>query len=180
MRSLSVSLVLVILLVCGDSAAGGLSGLSGYEDCILGSMKGVTDKRAVQSIRQACRAKLPKRQPAMAPREDRLLSRDELGALAIGPAEFVGQLTSLNAVSNAPVAGMRFEIKNPHESLSITELTVSITSTASKTPLEYRAACNVPPGSRGEIVVSFLQADRKDFSWIVVGGRGQERAEPAD
>src|SRR5262245_47277477 len=180
MRSIPVWFLLGMLLASSDSAAGdlsgfsGLSGLSGYEECILASMKGVTDKRAVHAVRQACREKFPQRQAALAPREDRMLSQDELGALAVGPGEFVGQLTSLNSASNAPVAGMRIEIHNPHASLSITELTVSITSMASQKPLEYRAHCNVPPKSRGEGVVSFLQADRKDCSWNVVGGRGRE------
>ena len=174
MRSFANSLTLVVLLVCGDSSAAGLSGLSGYEDCILESMKGVTKPQAVHAVRQACREKFPQRQAALAPREDRLLSRDELDALTIREGEFVAQMTSLNATSNAPVAARRFKIHNPHESLSITELTVSITSTASEKPLEYRASCNVPPKSAGEVVVTFLQTEREGFSWDVVGGRGRE------
>ena len=174
MRSLGNLLTLVMLLVCGNSAAAGSSGLTGYEDCILESMKGVTKPKAVHSIRQACRDKFPQRQAALAPREDRLLSREELGALTIDAGEFVAQMTSLNAASNAPVAGMRFKIQNPHATLRITELTVSITSTASEKPLEYRASCNVPPKSAGEVVVIFLQTEREGFSWDVVAGRGRE------
>jgi hypothetical protein len=174
MRSLSVSLGLVLLLVCGHSAAGGLSGLSGYEDCILESMKGNKNPKAVPSIRQACREKFPQRQAALAPREDRLLSQVELGALTVDAGEFVGQMTSLNRASNAPVAAMRFKIHNPHASLRITEVTVAITSMASEKPLEYRATCNVPAKSAGEVVVSFLQTEREGFRWEVVGGRGRE------
>jgi hypothetical protein len=174
MRSFASSLTLVVLLVCGDSAVADPSGLSGYEDCILQSMKGIKNPKAVPSIRQTCRERFPQRQAALAPREDRLLSRDELGALTIGAGEFVAQMTSQNAASNAPVAAMRFKVQNPHASLRITEVTVSITSAASDKPLEYRATCNVSPKSTGEIVVSFLQTEREGFRWNIVGGRGRD------
>ena len=174
MRSLGGSLIFVTLLMGADSAVAGPLGLSAYEECILESMKGVDSKREALSIRQACRNRFPEKLAALAPREDRPLSRDELGALTIGQGEFLAQLTSVNAANNAPVAAMRFEIQNPHQSVSITELTVSITSAASEKPLVYRATCNVPPKSPGEVVVSFLQTDREGFSWSVVGGRGRE------
>ena len=174
MRSIANSLTLVMLLVCSNSAAAGSSGLSGYEDCLLESMKGLKNPKAVPAIRQACREKFPQRQAALAPREDRVLSRDELGALTVDAGGFVAPMMSLNAASNAPVAGMRFKIHNPHESLRITELTVSITSAASEKPLEYRATCNVPPKSSGEVIVSFLKTEREGLSWDVVGGRGRE------
>lgn len=174
MRSIVSSITLVMLLVCGDTAGQSLSGLSGYEDCILESMKGLKNPKAAPAIRQACREKFPQRQAALAPREDRVLSRDEFGALTVDAGEFVAPMMSLNAASNAPVAGMRFKVHNPHPSLSVTELTVSITSAASEKPLEYRAICNVPPKSSGEVIVSFLKTEREGFSWDVVGGRGRE------
>jgi hypothetical protein len=174
MRSIANALTLVVLLICSDSAAAGSSGLGAYEDCILESMKGVNSPKVARAIRQACREKFPLRQAALAPREDRVLSRDELGALTVDAGEFVAPMMSVNASSNAPVAGMRFKIHNPHESLRITELTVSITSAASEKPLEYRATCNVPPKSSGEVIVSFLKTEREGFNWDVVGGRGRE------
>jgi hypothetical protein len=69
---------------------------------------------------------------------------------------------------------MRFKVQNPHASLRITEVTVSITSSASDKPLEYRATCNVSPKSTGEIVVTFLQTEREGFRWNIVGGRGRD------
>ena len=141
-------------------AHAGLLGPSTYDECISESMKGVTSDIAARAIILSCRNRFPvrdKKKPA-----SRSLTNMELR-----------NLTGRAGLEYANV--YEGDLYNGNQNLTISELTLSITTTENGKDVtrQYLDEVDIPPLKTGSIKFDIIVGDKEaKYSWGIVGAKG--------
>jgi len=141
-------LIAVVFMQPCLSASAGWFGPSNYDECILDSMKGVTNNAAAGLIEAACRKKFP---------ATKALSRELLPAETAKISGRAGLSYNMNYFSG--------NLYNGNSSLTVTRVTIKLLTSSSGKNVErtYNVDVNIPP------------LTTKDFNMdIVVGDDGTE------
>ncbi|HKQ34473.1 MAG TPA: hypothetical protein VJT11_04120 [Nitrospiraceae bacterium] len=169
MKMLLICNVVVLVSLFTGPVHAGLLGPSNYDECITDSMKGVSSEVAARAIMQSCRERFSgrvKNKPASRP-----LSDEELRKLT-GRAE-------LEEANHSKAINFKAKIYNGNQNLTISEITLSITTTqkGEKAIRQYAAdmqySSDIPPLKTGSISAEIITGDKNtEYSWDIIGARG--------
>ena len=142
--------VLLSLVFYSNGSPAGFFGPSNFDECILESMKGVTNNAAAKAIYHACRSKFPIKKPDISKTRE------------LSPAEY-RLLTGRAGHSYGNV--FKGNIYNGNKNITIYQITFYVTTKidGKKITRNYIDEVSIPPLSTGEI----------DFR-IVIGDKGED------
>ncbi len=159
MNILGTLIVTTSLFVFSSNVYSGWFGGGSFDDCILESMKGVTNNFAARQIRRSCRNKFPVESSTPT---SHVVSTKEQSNIT-GTAGF------------APSGYFKGSLYNGNTDIHITEITIviSVSDGKLKDIKEYSTTVYISPKSTSSFSFGAIKGDHKsDFSWNIGSAKG--------
>ena len=155
----SLLLILVVGLITWHSFEP-----SNYDECILDSMKGVTNDVAAAAIRQSCRQKFPDDKPKQSffPHFSRNLSQDD-----------IAQISGRAGLSYSNKYSGNFY--NGNSNVTLTQVTISISTLSNgiNDTRTYSVDVNIPPLKAKDFTIDIIIGDAgAEYKWGIIEAKG--------
>lgn len=147
-------LIAGVILILASSANAGFFGFDDYDDCLLKSMKGVTEGLAAREIKKSCNRKFPPKQLSQ-----KQLSKISGKAGAKKSGVFYSEAKAYDRFSGIVLNG------NPD--ITITSVTVKVISTdGGKTENSYTEATDIEPNKTDTFNIRIIPVkDTATLKW---------------
>lgn len=190
-QRLSIALIIPAIIFVAGPARADVSEYSGYDECILESLKGVSSDVAASAIIASCRSAFPETAPAAAvapapapgpePQPESVPAQEPQAQAKPEPASAresreltQEELSKLKSTLFGFATKYKVTFENMNEDITITEVTIAVWDDLDPRGLKhYTETMNIPPGDEKKVEYEVIyMGDDQGWRWKVDSAKG--------